>query len=76
MDEKNETDIDEIIITNDIIQDIINNIIYEIENDHPLIRRSKFDDDKIESPTLIVLEEENKGKKQEDEPPETLGCDH
>ena len=55
MDEKNETDIDEMIITNDIIQDIINNIIYEIENDHPLIRRSKFDDDKIESPTLIVL---------------------
>ena len=58
MDEKNETDIDEMIITNDIIQDIINNIIYEIENDHPLIRRSKFDDDKIESPALIVLEEE------------------
>ena len=49
MDEKNETDIDEMIITNDIIQDIINNIIYEIENDHPLIRRSKFDDDRIES---------------------------
>ena len=70
MDEKNETDIDEMIITNDIIQDIINNIIYEIENDHPLIRRSKFDDDKIESPTLIVLEEENKGEKQEDEPPD------
>jgi hypothetical protein len=53
MDEKNETDIDEMIITNDIIQDIINIIIYEIENDHPLIRRSKFDDDKIESPRAL-----------------------